>query len=90
MTYVPHNAGDREEMLRALGKKSVEELLDDLPRSMRFEGDLPLPAPLSQKETEDELGMLAEENRPAAAVAELSVRGRKQPPEIPLAHPQFQ
>lgn len=66
MSYVPHTDGDRREMLRALGAESVEDLLKEIPGTMRFRGALPLPPPLSQKEIEDEFGELARENRPAS------------------------
>ncbi|MFH1679145.1 MAG: aminomethyl-transferring glycine dehydrogenase subunit GcvPA [Candidatus Eisenbacteria bacterium] len=67
MSYVPHTDDDREKMLRSIGVRSVEDLLGEIPRSLRFEGTLPVPPPLSQKETEEELGRLARKNAGAAA-----------------------
>ena len=66
MTYVPHTGRDREEMLRAVGAKDVEDLLKEIPASIRHGGDLPLPPPLSQKEVEEEIDSFARENRAAA------------------------
>jgi len=59
MSYVPHTDRDREEMLRSIGASSVEDLLREIPPSIRFGGALPLPRPLSQQETEEELARLA-------------------------------
>ena len=47
MTYVPHTADDRREMLASVGVDSVEDLFADVPASARFPG-LDLPAPLSE------------------------------------------
>ncbi|MBM3319285.1 MAG: aminomethyl-transferring glycine dehydrogenase subunit GcvPA [Candidatus Eisenbacteria bacterium] len=67
MSYIPHNVEDREKMLRSIGVSSVEDLLREIPRSLRFEGTLPLPPPLSQMETERELAGIAAENGAALA-----------------------
>jgi glycine dehydrogenase subunit 1 len=66
MSYVPHTKEDREAMLRAIGVRTIEDLLAEVPKEVRFEGTLPLPPPLSQQETESELRRLASENRAAA------------------------
>jgi glycine dehydrogenase subunit 1 len=59
MGYVPHTDRDREEMLGSIGVRDLEDLLREIPRSIRCEGALPLPPPLSQQETEEELARLA-------------------------------
>jgi glycine dehydrogenase subunit 1 len=46
MPYGPHTAGDREQMLAALGIASVDELFADIPHELRATGlDLPEPEP---------------------------------------------
>ncbi|MBN1826340.1 MAG: aminomethyl-transferring glycine dehydrogenase subunit GcvPA [Candidatus Eisenbacteria bacterium] len=66
MSYLPHTDRDRREMLAAIGAESFEDLLAEIPESIRFRGDLHLPPPLSQQEVEEEFDRLAAENRRAA------------------------
>ena len=61
MTYVPHTAADRREMLAAIGVPSVEALFADVPESVRFP-KVELPAPLSEAEVMRELRALSEAN----------------------------
>lgn len=45
--YIPNSApGAKEEMLRAVGAKSVDEFYADIPEKLRFKGKLILPEPL--------------------------------------------
>lgn len=62
MTYGPHTAGDRQEMLAALGMESVETLFDDIPAAVRATG-LDLPAPLDELSLARHLEQLAARNR---------------------------
>ncbi|CAN5711102.1 aminomethyl-transferring glycine dehydrogenase subunit GcvPA [soil metagenome] len=62
MTYGPHTAGDRQEMLAALGIESVETLFDDIPAAVRATG-LDLPAPLDELSLARHLEQLAARNR---------------------------
>jgi glycine dehydrogenase subunit 1 len=48
--YLPHAEDDRTGMLEAIGVSSMEDLLAAMPRPLRLEGDLDLPAPLSEPE----------------------------------------
>ena len=75
MTYVPHTDKDRQEMLRRLGAGSVEELFEEIPPSLRYPGDLPLPPPLAQQEVEEEFGRLAGENKAHQATASFAGGG---------------
>ena len=52
-------------MLRVIGVSSVEELFQVIPKDQRFDGDLPLPAPLSEGELLRHLQELGAANRPA-------------------------
>jgi glycine dehydrogenase subunit 1 len=61
MSYVPHTAVDREQMLEAIGVRSVEELFADIPAEVRFP-DLDLPAGLSELEVVRLMQGLAAQN----------------------------
>ncbi len=52
MTYLPHAPDDRQRMLEAIGAASVEDLLEDIPSSVRLGRPLDAPAPM------DELALL--------------------------------
>jgi glycine dehydrogenase subunit 1 len=53
---------DREAMLRAVGVESVEELFRDIPRAVRFDGELDLEPALAEAEIVAHLAELAERN----------------------------
>jgi glycine dehydrogenase subunit 1 len=61
MSYVPHTAADRAEMLAAIGVERIEDLFHDVPAACRFP-ELDLPEPLSEMELLAELQALSEEN----------------------------
>jgi glycine dehydrogenase subunit 1 len=61
MSYVPHTAADRAEMLAAIGVERVEDLFHDVPAGRRFP-ELKLPEPLSEMEIMTELQAMSEEN----------------------------
>jgi glycine dehydrogenase subunit 1 len=50
MTYIPHTDANRQEMLAAIGVKSLEELFPAVPDKYKFP-ELRLPAALSEMET---------------------------------------
>ncbi len=62
MTYFPATDDERKEMLDAIGTKSFEELIANIPDEVRFKGDLNLPSKLSECEALRELYRIAEEN----------------------------
>jgi glycine dehydrogenase subunit 1 len=66
MDYTPHADADVEALLAAIGVGSVEELFVEIPESVRFHGELALPAGLSEVELVAELTRLAESDRPAS------------------------
>jgi glycine dehydrogenase subunit 1 len=61
MSYVPHTAADREEMLAAIGVGAVKDLFRDVPRRHLYP-ELALPAPLSEMEILAELRDMSEQN----------------------------
>jgi glycine dehydrogenase subunit 1 len=50
MDFTPHTPADLEQMLSALGMKSVEDLFAHIPTRLRTDPDPGLPAPLSEPE----------------------------------------
>ena len=62
MPYLVHSPEEREEMLEAIGVRSMDDLLLDIPQSLRLQR-LELPAGLSEFETMAEIGSLAARNR---------------------------
>ncbi len=63
MSFVPHSESDRQEMLRTIGVASEEELFSDIPEKFRLDGQLSLPAALSEWEAVRNIQQLAQENR---------------------------
>jgi glycine dehydrogenase subunit 1 len=61
MSFVPHTADDRREMLAAIGVERVEDLFHDVPAACRFP-ELRLPDPVSEMEILAELQAMSEEN----------------------------
>jgi glycine dehydrogenase subunit 1 len=63
MPYIPNTNADRQEMLKAIGVGSLEELLENIPSSLRWRGQISLPAGASELEVATEMEALAGENR---------------------------
>jgi len=68
LDYTPHSETDARELLDAVGAGSVEELFAEIPSAVRFEGDLRLPAGLSEAELMAELTRLAAADCPASGL----------------------
>jgi len=62
MPYLVHSPQDREEMLAAIGVESMDQLLVDIPASLRLD-ELKLPAGLSEFDTMAQVQSLAAKNR---------------------------
>jgi len=62
MNYLPNTPEDRQEMLKAIGVSSVEELFRDLPEEVRLRRPLNLPNGLSELELARLMQGLAEKN----------------------------
>ena len=50
MRYLPKSPAERQEMLAAIGAKSIEELFESIPDKFRLRDALNLPGPLSESE----------------------------------------
>ncbi|MGA7912741.1 MAG: aminomethyl-transferring glycine dehydrogenase subunit GcvPA [Candidatus Dormiibacterota bacterium] len=62
MPYLVHSPEERTSMLDAIGVKSIDDLLVDIPKSLRIK-ELELPAGLSEFETMAQITALAARNR---------------------------
>jgi glycine dehydrogenase subunit 1 len=62
LPYLVHSPEDRAAMLQTIGVESIDDLLVDIPQSLRLEG-LQLPAGLSELETMAQVSALAARNR---------------------------
>ncbi|UCC71798.1 MAG: aminomethyl-transferring glycine dehydrogenase subunit GcvPA [Gemmatimonadota bacterium] len=63
MSFVPHSAADRQEMLRTIGASSEDDLFADIPEKLRLKAPLDLPPALSEWEAVRTLQQLAGESR---------------------------
>ena len=59
--FIPHTESERQEMLKVIGKGSLEALFSDIPEKFRFP-ELDLPPALSEMEALQELTNLADAN----------------------------
>jgi glycine dehydrogenase subunit 1 len=62
MRYLPLTQEEQQEMLQSLGIDRVEDLFTAIPKEMRLDADLDLPAPLSEAELVRHFSELAEKN----------------------------
>ncbi len=69
MSFIQNTDSDREEMLRATGVSSFEQLLSPVDPALRVKGDLKLGRPMSETEVRSHVGAMASRNRPAGSLA---------------------
>ena len=62
-SYVPSTAKQREEMLKAAGFSSADELYRDVPEELKLHGELNLPAGKSELEVDRIIRALAAKNK---------------------------
>ena len=62
MRYLPKSPAERQEMLAAIGIKSVEELFSSIPETYRLKKPLDLPGPYSEQEVIEYFQARANEN----------------------------
>ena len=62
MSYVPNTTEEQGEMLRAIGAKSIEDLLAPIPKDVRLKRPLKLPAAQPERDVRRTLTALAEQN----------------------------
>lgn len=60
--YISSTKAEQEEMLKSIGASSVDELFSDIPKDLRFEGDLQIGEAKSELEVRKLLGDLAKKN----------------------------
>ncbi len=63
MVYIPSTDTDRQEMLKAIGVASFEELLKAIPSEIRMKGEINIPQKLSEFEVINELRNLESMNK---------------------------
>ena len=66
--YLPHTTKDRQEMLKAIGVASFEELIKHIPKEIRVK-ELDLAHSLSEIEVREKISLLAAKNTPASRQA---------------------
>ena len=62
-SYVPTTAAEREEMLAAIGVKSLEDLYQAVPQGMLLNGTLNIPEGMSELEVREAVTAMAEKNK---------------------------
>lgn len=62
MPYIPNTDDDRRQMFEKIGVKNFDELIENIPRKLRLQRELHIPA-LSEMELLDEIQKLAGKNR---------------------------
>ncbi|MCK9443334.1 MAG: aminomethyl-transferring glycine dehydrogenase subunit GcvPA [Tissierellaceae bacterium] len=61
--YIPTTHEDEQEMLKVIGRESIEELFSDIPEEFRLSRELNLPGAKSELEVSSYLNSLAKQNR---------------------------
>ena len=63
MRYLPHTDDEITEMLRIIGKESVDDLFVGIPEEARLKGDLDIPAPMAEADLMRHLKKLGSKNQ---------------------------
>lgn len=63
MGYIPNTDKEREEMFKVIGVNNFEELISNIPQSLRVQGDLQMPPALSEHEVIKHLRELSNKNQ---------------------------
>jgi len=63
--YLPHTDADRQAMLKSVGVRAFEELVEQIPKEVRAK-DLEIPSGLSELELKEYVASLAAKNKPAS------------------------
>lgn len=66
--YLPHTKGDREEMLKAIGVRTMDDLLAHIPKDIRVK-ELNLAPGLNELELTQKVAALSQKNKPASQQA---------------------
>jgi len=86
--YLPHTEAERSVMLKTIGVRSIEELLADIPKSLRSD-EIGLPAPVSELELLKEIESLIAKNNAAGSAAPAFLGGGQYRHFIPAIVPQL-
>ncbi|BCL63268.1 putative glycine dehydrogenase (decarboxylating) subunit 1 [Desulfomarina profundi] len=68
MRYLPHTDEDVQEMLKAVGRKSLDELFGSIPDGCRIDGEIPLPPALDEWELKSHAAEMASMMKPETTV----------------------
>lgn len=63
MPFIPHTGEEEKKILKFLGVKDFEEVLESIPEEIRLKEEIPLPSSLKEEEVEKRVKELAEKNR---------------------------
>jgi glycine dehydrogenase subunit 1 len=63
MRYFPHTKADEVAMLSAIGKASIDELFDSIPKELRLQGEIPIPTACDEPTLRRHLQELAGKNQ---------------------------
>jgi len=63
MRYVPNTGQDQKDLLKSIGKQSIDELFKDIPDKVKLKDSLNLPNPLSEPELLEELKTYSKKNK---------------------------
>ena len=81
--YFPQTPEDIQEMLKAIGVSSIDDLYADIPDSVRLKGDYDIPEAMSEVEVRKYFGPLAKDNRELTCFAGAGVYDHYIPSVIP-------
>lgn len=81
--YFPQTPEDIQEMLKAIGVSSIDDLYADVPDSVRLKGDYDIPEAMSEVEVRKYFGQLAKDNRELTCFAGAGVYDHYIPSVIP-------
>ena len=62
MRYIPTTKEQKKEMLKEIGVSSFEELIENIPQSLRLKEKLSIPEAMSESELEDKIYRIAKKN----------------------------
>ncbi|HOP49676.1 MAG TPA: aminomethyl-transferring glycine dehydrogenase subunit GcvPA [Ignavibacteriales bacterium] len=68
MAYIANTENDIKEMLEAIGVKTFDELISNIPEDLKFKGELNIPSEISEYEAYSELEKLALQNKSNLAI----------------------
>lgn len=67
MRYIPNSPNERSEMLQSIGLQRIEDLFEQIPEKLRFDGSLQISEAISEPDLLDYFRNLASQNAPGYA-----------------------